>query len=51
MSRRHLLVSAAVALTCAGILVLFTDIEVTAVRWLNCGPLAAGNERRTELCR
>jgi hypothetical protein len=51
MKPRHLLVSGAVAAICAGILVLFTDIEVSAVRWVNCGPLHAGGERRSEICR
>ncbi len=51
MKGSHLLVSAAVALTCAAILVLFTDIEVGVVRWINCGPLAGRGEQRSELCR
>jgi hypothetical protein len=51
MSRKHLLVTAAVTVICAGILVLFTDIETSFTRWVNCGPLATGGERRSELCR
>jgi hypothetical protein len=52
MSQRHWIVTAAVAGLCAGILVLFTDIEVTFVRWVNCGPFASEAERRdSDLCR
>ena len=52
MSQRHLFVTAAVAALCAGILVLFTDIELSLVRWVNCGPLASEVERREHpLCR
>ncbi|MEB3266226.1 MAG: hypothetical protein VKN13_06385 [Cyanobacteriota bacterium] len=50
-SPRHGLVTAAVLLICLGILTLLTDIETRAVRWLSCGPLAAGQERQSELCR
>ena len=41
MGRSHLLVSAAVAALCAGILVLFTEIEHSVQLWLRCGPLVA----------
>jgi hypothetical protein len=51
MSRKHLLVTAAVAALCAGILVLFTDIETSVTRWFNCGPIATEGERRSEVCR
>lgn len=52
MSQRHLFVTVAVAAACAGILVLFTDIEVSLVRWVNCGPLASEEERSNrDLCR
>ncbi|WP_216901386.1 hypothetical protein [Synechococcus sp. CCY 9618] len=51
MSRKHLLVTGAVAVVCTGILVLFTDIETSFVRWANCGPLSTGAERRSEVCR
>ena len=51
MNKTHLLVSGAVALACAGILVLFTDIEVKVVKWVNCGPLAVNQERDSRLCR
>jgi hypothetical protein len=51
MSRKHLLVTGAVAVVCAGILVLFTDLEISFTRWVNCGPVAAGSERRSEACR
>lgn len=52
MSARHWIVTAAVAALCSGILVLFTDVEVELVRWVNCGPLATGAERNDhDLCR
>ena len=51
MSRKHLLVTAAVAALCAGILVLFTDIETSVTRWVHCGPIATEGERRSEVCR
>jgi hypothetical protein len=51
MSRRDLTVTGVVAVLCAALLVLFTDIEVGVVRWVNCGPLSAGGERNSELCR
>ena len=51
MRTRNLLVSGVVAFLCLGILVLFTEIEDDLVRWLNCGPLAAGRERSSDLCR
>ncbi len=41
MSKRHLLVSGLVAALCAGILVLFTEIEHSVQLWLRCGPLVA----------
>jgi len=51
MKRSHRLVSAAVALICAAILVLFTDIELKLIRWINCGPLALHRERQSGVCR
>jgi len=51
MSRKHLLVTGAVAAICAGILVLFTDIETSVTRWVNCGPLALQRERHSSVCR
>jgi hypothetical protein len=52
MNRSHLLITAAVAALCAGILVLFTDIEVSLVRWVNCGPQASEADRsERRMCR
>ena len=52
MKTSNLLISGAVAALCAGILVLFTDIEMTVVRWVNCGPFASEAARRdSRLCR
>ena len=52
MSTRNGLISLAVLLLCGGILVLFTDIEMTVVRWANCGPFASVAARRdSRLCR
>ncbi|MFM8544786.1 MAG: hypothetical protein ACKOAP_07335 [Vulcanococcus sp.] len=50
MGRSHLLVSAAVAALCAAILVRFTDLEGSGVRWFSCGPLSTAGEDRSELC-
>jgi hypothetical protein len=51
MGRRNTLVSLAVLVLCGGILVLFTDLELSAVRWINCGPWALESERRAGFCR
>jgi hypothetical protein len=52
MSARHWIVTAAVAVVCTSILVLFTEVEETAVKWVNCGPLASAGERANRgLCR
>ena len=51
MSKQHWLVSGVLVLLCGGVLVLFTDVEASLVRWLNCGPLATAGERRSEICR
>jgi hypothetical protein len=52
MSQRHWIVTAVVTGLCAGILVLFTDVEVTLVRAINCGPFAPAAERHNrDLCR
>jgi hypothetical protein len=51
MKAPTLAVSAAVALICAAILVLFTDIELSVLRWVNCGPFASQAEDRIALCR
>ncbi|MEB3199511.1 MAG: hypothetical protein VKK62_03140 [Synechococcaceae cyanobacterium] len=51
MNKRDLVVSTAVLLLCGGLLVLFTDIEVGLVRWVNCGPIGGAGERSSEVCR
>ena len=51
MKAPTLAVSAAVAALCAGLLVLFTDIEVSMVRWFSCGPLSSQAEERSEVCK
>lgn len=51
MGKQQTLISAAVLLLCGGILVLFTDIELSAVRWINCGPWANPQERQSQVCR
>ncbi len=40
MTKKHLLVSLAVALVCSGILVVFTDIEASLRGLIVCGHLA-----------
>ena len=49
MSKRHLLVSALVAVLCGGILVLFTNIEKTVGGLLRCGTLVSLSQARA--CR
>ena len=51
MNKRQSWATLGVALLCGGILVLFTDIEVSMVRWVNCGPLATQGEQQSEVCR
>jgi hypothetical protein len=51
MNKTHLFVGGAVALLCAGILVVFTDIEVKVIEWVNCGPLAVRQDRDSRICR
>ena len=51
MKSSTLAISAAVAALCAGLLVLFTDIEVSMVRWFSCGPFSTQGEERSELCQ
>jgi hypothetical protein len=51
MTRSSLVVSAVVALICGGILVVFTHIEVTVMRWVHCGPLAPETARLEKRCR
>lgn len=51
MGRRNTMISLVVLLLCGGILVLFTDLELSAVRWLSCGPWSTPSERQSEICR
>ena len=51
MNRRQSLVSLVVALLCGGVLILFTNIEVQLVRWLNCGPIATEAQKSSAVCR
>ena len=44
-------VIAAVTALCAGILGLFTDIGLSFVRWVNCGPFSTLNEEQSEVCK
>ena len=34
------LISLVLVILCGGIMVLFTDVELLLVRWVNCGPIA-----------
>jgi hypothetical protein len=51
MSKSDWQVTALLVLICSGILVLFTDVELRLVRWVNCSVLAPGSERRSDVCR
>lgn len=50
--RSHgLLVGAAVAVVCAAILALFTDIEVKLIHWVDCSPMGGGRDQASAPCR
>ncbi len=49
MNRREALISGGVLLLCAGLLSLFTDVELSLVRWVNCGPLARPEARADQV--
>lgn len=51
MNKRQTLSTVVVAMLCVGILVLFTDLEVQLVRWVNCSTIATEAERESEVCR
>ena len=51
MSSRQTLATVVVSLLCVGILVLFTDLEVQFVRWVNCGAIATEEEKSSDICR
>lgn len=51
MTRSDVLVSTVVVLVCAGILSLFTDIEIPVLNWYRCGPFAAERDRSLPRCR
>ena len=51
VNKRQTLSTVVVAMLCVGILVLFTDLEVQLVRWLNCSTVATEAERESEMCR
>ncbi|MFM7647393.1 MAG: hypothetical protein ACKO50_04905 [Cyanobium sp.] len=51
MRKSDWLVSALLVLICGGILVLFTDVELRLVRWVNCSVLTPGNEHTSAMCR
>ncbi|CAK6701043.1 hypothetical protein VB734_08315 [Synechococcus sp. BA-124 BA4] len=51
MTVGNLLSGTAVALLFLGGLVLFTDVEVGMVRWVNCGPWSSEVDRQEKECR
>lgn len=51
MNRQQTWVSLVVAVLCGGVLILFTDVEVQLVRWLNCGPIATDAQKSSAICR
>ena len=51
MNSRQTLVTLSVSALCVGILVLFTDIEVQLVRWVNCSTIATEAEKNSEVRR
>lgn len=51
MQKRYGAISLVVLVLCGAILVLFTDLEVSLVRWINCGPWSTQSEDRSDVCR
>ena len=51
VNKRQTLSTVVVSMLCVGILVLFTDLEVQLVRWVNCSTVATDAERESEMCR
>ena len=51
MTSRQTLATLAVSALCVGILVLFTDIEVQVVRWVNCSAIDTDTEKNSDVCR
>ncbi|CAK6687174.1 hypothetical protein ICNINCKA_00151 [Synechococcus sp. CBW1107] len=51
MTVGNLVSGTAIALLVLGGLVLFTDVEVGIVRWVNCGPWASEVSRQEKMCR
>ena len=45
------LISLVLVILCGGILVLFTDIEVQLVRWVNCSAIDTEPEKNSDVCR
>jgi hypothetical protein len=50
MSKSDWQVTAVLVLICCGILVLFTDVELRLVRWVNCSAFAPVSERGSAVC-
>ena len=48
---RQTLATLAVSALCIGILVLFTDIEVKLVRWVNCSANTTETLKNSDVCR
>ena len=51
MTRKKVLSVTLFVLLTVSILVLFTDAEISFVRWFNCGPLATQSEQMSEMCQ
>ena len=51
MTSRQTLATLAVSALYVGILVLFTDVEVQLVRWVNCSAIATEAEKNSDVCR
>ena len=45
------LISLVLVILCGGILVLFTDVELLLVRWINCSSLATEEKKNYQVCR
>ena len=45
------LISLVLVILCGWILVLFTDIELLLVSWINCSPIATEAKKINQVCR
>ncbi len=45
------LISLVLVILCGGILVLFTDVELLLMRWIDCSLIAKESQKNNQVCR